>query len=399
MPQERCWQCRQIKPDVTLCPSDDRLCHECFEANEVQLKLLKDQHKVAADDVLDQGSAGAAAAAAAPKPRSVRAGDKKSTKKTANKPSTSDATATVDVATKTSEVCYPADADAVDVFTAGPHSVHLAYHNELTELRRLVQSQQTVIDKLQSQLEFVLSFVGIKDKDAIPLSTVVDQSDVGQASTQPSDGINTADPGNDKSTWSEVVSRRNKRSETLQQSVLTAVYVDQSLKKRHESSLIVSGLDSTESKSDTDQFAALCDTEFHIQPSIVLTKRLGRPQDGKIQPLLVVLKQVDQAKHIINSAKLLRRSADSIVRSRVFINPNMTRAEAAAAYQVRVQRRQAQQLRNANRGHHSAQVSVSSQIPGSGPPAVIQGITNNQSLLNPLAGTFNPSNSSTALSN
>ena len=77
----------------------------------------------------------------------------------------------------------------------------------------------------------------------------------------------------------------------------------------------------------------------------------------------------------------------------------MTRAEAAAAYQVRVQRRQAQQLRNANSGHHSTQVSVSSQIPGSGPPAVIQGITNNQSLLNPLAGTFNPSNSSTALSN
>ena len=141
--------------------------------------------------------------------------------------------------------------------------------------------------------------------------------------------------------------------------MLTAVYVDQSLKKRHESSLVVSGLDSTESKSDTDQFAALCDTEFHIQPSIVLTKRLGRPQDGKIQPLLVVLKQVDQAKHIINSAKLLRRSADSIVRSRVFINPNMTRAEAAAAYQVRVQRRQAQQLRNANSGHHSTQVSVS----------------------------------------
>ena len=126
MPQERCWQCRQIKPDVTLCPSDDRLCRECFEANEVQLKLLKDQHKVAADDALDQGSA-----AAAPKPRSVRACDKKSAKKTANKPSTSNATAAVDVATETTEVCYLADADAVDVFTAGPHSVHLAYHNEL----------------------------------------------------------------------------------------------------------------------------------------------------------------------------------------------------------------------------------------------------------------------------
>jgi hypothetical protein len=321
-------------------------------------------------------------------------------KKTANKPSTSDATATVDVATETTEVCYLADAKADNAFAAGPQSAHLAYHNELTELRRLVQSQQIVIDKLQSQLEFVLSFVGIKDKDAIPLSTV-DQSDVGQASTQPPDGISIVDPGNDKSTWSEVVSRRNKRSDTLQQSVLTAVYVDQSLKKRQESSLIVSGLESTESKSDTDQFTALCDTEFHIQPSIVFTKRLGRPQNGKIQPLLVVLKQVDQAKHIISSAKLLRRSADSIVRSRVFINPNMTRAEAAAAYQLREQRRQAQQLRHVNRGHHIMQASVSSQISGGGPPEIKQGITNNQSLLNPMAGTFNPfnpSNSATAQS-
>jgi hypothetical protein len=396
MPQELCWHCRQIKPDVTLCPSDDRLCRECFEANEVQLKLLKDQHKVAADDVLNQGSA---ATAAAPKPRSVRATDKKSVKKSANKPSTSDATATVDVATETTEVCYLADDKADNAFAAGPQSAHLAYHNELTELRRLVQNQQIVIDKLQSQLEFVLSFVGIKDKDAIPLSTV-DQSDAGQASTQPPDGISIVDPGNDndKSTWSEVVSRRNKRSGSLQQSVLTAVYVDQSLKKRQESSLIVSGLESVESKSDTDQFTALCDTEFHIQPSIVFTKRLGRPLNGKIQPLLVVLKQVDQAKRIISSAKLLRRSADSVVRSRVFINPNMTRAEAAAAYQLREQRRQTQQRRHVNRGHHTMQASVSSQISGGGSPAMKQDITNNQSLLNPLAGTFNPSNSATAQS-
>jgi hypothetical protein len=47
------------------------------------------------------------------------------------------------------------------------------------------------------------------------------------------------------------------------------------------------------------------------------------------------------------------------------------------------------------------QASVSSQISGGGSPAVKQDITNNQSLLNPLAGTFNPfnpSNSATAQS-
>jgi hypothetical protein len=44
------------------------------------------------------------------------------------------------------------------------------------------------------------------------------------------------------------------------------------------------------------------------------------------------------------------------------------------------------------------QASMSSQISGGGSPAMKQDITNNQSLLNPLAGTFNPTNSATAQS-
>jgi hypothetical protein len=100
--------------------------------------------------------------------------------------------------------------------------------------------------------------VGIKDKDSIPLSTV-DQTDVGQASMQFSDGINTADTGNDELAWSDVVSRKNKRSGTLQQSGLTVVYVDQSLKKR-----LVSGLESTESKYGTDQFEIYCLRGQHV---------------------------------------------------------------------------------------------------------------------------------------
>jgi hypothetical protein len=48
----------------------------------------------------------------------------------------------------------------------------------------------------------------------------------------------------------------------------------------------------------------------------------------KIQPLLVYCKHADEVKEIINSAKMLRRSSDPVIRNSVFINHNLTKAEA-----------------------------------------------------------------------
>jgi hypothetical protein len=88
--------------------------------------------------------------------------------------------------------------------------------------------------------------------------------------------------------------------------------------------------------SDASIFDDLFNDEFQLQPSIAFTKRLGRPKTGKMQLLLVVLRQRDQAEQLIGSAKLLRRSSNITVCNNIFINPQMTRAEAAAAYQLRV---------------------------------------------------------------
>ena len=92
-------------------------------------------------------------------------------------------------------------------------------------------------------------------------------------------------------------------------------------------------------------FTTLCVKEFQFEPQIAAVKRLGHAQAGRIQPLLVHLKQADQAKQLIDNAKKLRWSSDVITRDNVFINPNLTRAEALAAYEVRVQRRLAAQRR------------------------------------------------------
>lgn len=139
--------------------------------------------------------------------------------------------------------------------------------------------------------------------------------------------------------WTRVALKKHQRPETLQQSVVAAVYVDQALKKRHETSLVITGLQPSNSQSDANLFSAVCNAELHVQPNIVITKRFGKPANGKVQPLLVVLKHVEETRKVLSMAKTLRRSTDDAIRKGLYINPYMTRAEAAAAYQVRVQRR------------------------------------------------------------
>lgn len=52
-----------------------------------------------------------------------------------------------------------------------------------------------------------------------------------------------------------------------------------------------------------------------------------------------------QAQKLITEAKQLRRSQNQFVRDNIYINRNLTKAEAEAAYQSRVQRRQAAERR------------------------------------------------------
>jgi hypothetical protein len=136
-----------------------------------------------------------------------------------------------------------------------------------------------------------------------------------------------------QASWSQVVSKRQQHlhRDTLQQSVVTAVYIDQSIKKSREASIIVTGLAPVATKSDTEIFASICASELNFQSSISTVKRLGRQLVGKVQPLLVNLKKTDHSKQLIGSAKQLRQSSDPIIREKVYINPNLTRAEAVAA--------------------------------------------------------------------
>lgn len=141
----------------------------------------------------------------------------------------------------------------------------------------------------------------------------------------------------------------------FRQSVATAVYIDQSERQRRQSNVVVSGLQPSQTVSDTELFKNLCFSELGIQPDIVKIKRLGSHHAKKVQPILVIVRQNAQAQQLISSAKQLRQSTDPAVRDHVYINPDLTRAEAEAAYQLRLQRRR---RRAADQGHGPAVTSA-----------------------------------------
>jgi hypothetical protein len=88
---------------------------------------------------------------------------------------------------------------------------------------------------------------------------------------------------------------------------------------------------------------------LNISPSVKTCKRLGRTQSDPSTPqpagdrrqrlLLVTLSSEMQANDVLLNAKLLRDCDNESVRNCVYINKDMTKEEAKAAYEKRVERR------------------------------------------------------------
>lgn len=111
--------------------------------------------------------------------------------------------------------------------------------DEISVLRWLVTSQLSAIRKLQSQLAYVLSFLVIDDteinneyiteleNEASRIGPVADKAEKPPSEIMGLASDNTL--GSDQELWSEVVSKRQRphHANTFQQSVVAAVYMDQ----------------------------------------------------------------------------------------------------------------------------------------------------------------------------
>jgi hypothetical protein len=148
--------------------------------------------------------------------------------------------------------------------------------------------------------------------------------------------------------------------QTQPKSLLAAVHIELADKQRRRTNVVVSGIKPIVGVADADLFLQLCEDNLPLKPHILRDKcrRLGKPIDGKIQPLLVPLTSEDGVAELLGCSSQLRKAVDTIIRSSVYINADLTPAESLAAWESRNRRREkkvhAEQLATATgSGSHS----------------------------------------------
>ena len=157
--------------------------------------------------------------------------------------------------------------------------------------------------------------------------------------------------------WSSVVQESKKPATSNNipiADVIKAVHGDLMNKKHREKNIIITGLKPSPTIGDKDLFRDMCASQLGINPipDPIFCRRLGshdkKPSGSMapliqkriyVQPLLVTFSNAEHAAKILTLAASLRQSKSEYVRTSVYINRDLTKAEAAAEYEYRQRRR------------------------------------------------------------
>ena len=224
----------------------------------------------------------------------------------------------------------------------------------ITHLLVKISDQQATINRLNQQVGFLLSYLGITTnaESAVVVAPPSMAASVGNAADTDDGGGRTSttqqqrlSADSDESaiprrtSFAEITVRNPAPlSAAMKQAVVSAVYRDFEDRDRRNRNIVISGIPSTVI-SDAVAVKRLLEDEFGRTYEVVKCRRLGRPAPGKTQPVLATLATAAEAQYLVNNARLLRQSSDSQIRATVYINPDITQAEAFAAYQERCERR------------------------------------------------------------
>ena len=126
--------------------------------------------------------------------------------------------------------------------------------------------------------------------------------------------------------------------------ILKVVHSELVSKKLKKNNIVISGIKASDVSSDKALALQILSDNFNLpSTSIIECKRLGEQKENKIQPMLVTLPDETTVCSIIENNRKLRHSPDEYTRNNVYINPDRTRGEQLAAYELR-QKRRAKQL-------------------------------------------------------
>ena len=170
----------------------------------------------------------------------------------------------------------------------------------------------------------------------------------------------------------------------IHRNMVSAVYVDLEEKKKRASNVVICGLTNDESFDDKAVITGMIFQEFGRQVTVKSTRRLGKKIEGKTQNVLAVLSSIDDVSYLISNARLLRQSRNEFVRNNIYINADLTPAEAKASFELRCARRR--RIPASQTGGKSNAVAVQPTEPSATPVTMVQ--------LSATATPFAPSQSS-----
>ena len=220
-------------------------------------------------------------------------------------------------------------------------------------LEKLVSQPDRTIKLLCTRLSFVMSMLGISDEVSLSHKEIIELDNneefpyLSAVKDPITKSISTSNPFIPPASkdMSNITGSSGKDAQNVfSNAVLKAVYHENKIKHGGSKCIVVSGLPVRSDQSDTTSVEQLCSKELQIAVNIAQCKRLGTEAASSpsiIKPILVTLSTVDQANKLISSAKKLRLSSDKAMRSGVYINRFMTKAESQAAYDLLCKRRSA----------------------------------------------------------
>jgi len=252
------------------------------------------------------------------------------------------------------------------------HSVSRSSTSDKVQCLKVeIDGLKQTVKLLSGQLSFVLSYLCVSG-DNSTATTVADRDESLSLSDFPPLALNQATaPGSSTSSavaasapvgsnyrdvarkpTAPVVTSVSTLRNDMTKDLLSAMYVDLEQKKHRANNIIISGLPvAADDRQGVQSFLQVEFQETASNLQVASTRRLGRQPSDLIQPLLVTCSNVDDAQFILNNSRRLRKSANSLVRGQVYTNPDLTKAEASAAFEVR-QRRCAARARNSHQNQH-----------------------------------------------
>jgi hypothetical protein len=366
---------------VKLC-ADDLLCPECFQDNERQLAELNKKNPTSLAVVQEPVATPAEVInkTRAPKARQPKAKNQPSENTTTTN-TFSDVTAVLSKQHSLSaESVQPTDAMTMQpILTVPVSSVALTSVTaaDISALREIVQEQLLTIDSLQRQLNYMLSFLGITDSNCLAGKPCTNDcsTPLGASTVQSADHSHATQPS--CALYSSVVSQgklkdqeSQKNLTAFQQVVLSTVDAENRRKIARQANVVISGLPMSTLKTDVELVQQLFSDELSIQSNIISCQRLGKPSSGKTQLLKVCTSGTKEAADVLAAAKRLRNSADSYTSKNIFINRDMTKSEAEAAYQARCRRRH----KDGNRQQQQQQPSTATTYPTASPQVTLPSV-------------------------